>query len=304
MRSAAFFRKSPDRRVTPVRSVSRPGLPASVCCLLFLPVLSTLLGTLAAAQTPLAVPSNFPASRSTTGGLPVYPATQPAGQVGTPSSNQPARHRAEVHLQDGLLTVTAVDASLNGILREIARQTGMKISGGVHEDRVFGSYGPADPSAVLSTLLEGTGSNVLLVSTAADQPTQLILSPRLGGASPPSQFASQRASNDDDPESFAPFAQQPAFGAPVPAQSLTGRPTPPPGQNLTPALPSPTSNNSDSQAIVFPSVNATTTPATATTSSDTTQEAPGGVKTPQQIFEQLQKLRQQQEQTQGVPVQQ
>lgn len=243
-------------------------------------------------------------------GLPATHTTQTTG-FETPAraatSSQGSTHRAEVHYANGLLTVTARDSSLNAILREIAQQTGMKISGGVRDDRVFGTYGPDQPSAVLSTLLDGSGSNMLLVNNIANTPAQLILSPRVGGPTPPSEFAANRQQQDQDNEDGAPV--QPRFGAQGPPPGIRVGDGPgnqlnaQPGANLSPGNLSPsispsTTNNSDSQAVVFPPVSATTTPATATTSSDVTQEAPGGVKTPQQIFEQLQRMRQQQEQTQ------
>lgn len=229
------------------------------------------------------------------------PATSATGMEAPAHANSQggtaAVHRAEVRYSNGLLTVTARDASLNGILRQISQQTGMKISGGVRDDRVFGTYGPDRPSAVLTTLLDGSGSNMLLVNNAANEPAQLILSPRVGGPTPPNQFTDGRQQDPDADDSVAPVARFGAQGAP-PLPPPSGRPNVQPGVNLNPSISTPTSNNSDSQAVVFPPISATTTPATGTTSSDVTQEAPSGVKTPQQIFEQLQRLRQQQEQTQ------
>jgi hypothetical protein len=83
------------------------------------------------------------------------------------------------------LAVQADDSSLNLILRQIASLTGMKITGGVAEERVFGNYGPAKPSAVISALLDGTGSDMVLRQDAHATITELILIPRGGGAVPP-----------------------------------------------------------------------------------------------------------------------
>ncbi len=133
------------------------------------------------------------------------PATAPTGTVpvqGTPASalapisaSAPARnrtgagsHRASVSCAGGLLTVHADNASLNGILRGVARCSGMQITGTVPDQRVFGDYGPEAPATVLETLLDGTGTNVFLRETAQNQPAQLILTPRTGGASPPAAF--------------------------------------------------------------------------------------------------------------------
>ncbi len=238
-------------------------------------------------------------AQTTSSALPPAASTGVQTRVVPGAQGAVAARRAEVQYANGLLTVTARDASLNSVLRQISQQTGMKISGGVRDDRVFGTYGPDHPAAVLSTLLDGSGSNVLLINNAANEPAQLVLSPRTGGPTPPSQFAAGRQP-DQDADDNASQAPPPSggFGGGNPQGAPGARPSVQSGINLNPSLSSPTSNNSDSQTVVFPPINATTTPATATTSSDVTQEAPSGVKTPQQIFEQLQKLRQQQEQTQ------
>jgi hypothetical protein len=85
----------------------------------------------------------------------------------------------------GLLTVRAEDSSLNLILRQIARLTGMTITGGVADQRVFGDYGPSKPSEILSTLLDGSDSNVVLRGGPHAAIVELILSPRHGGPVPP-----------------------------------------------------------------------------------------------------------------------
>ena len=266
-------------------------MSVAACTIRFaLPVLAVGLCGAASGQT---------GSQGMPAGLPPTSATgaQTPGHAGERNAGAPAK-RSEVRYSNGLLTVTARDASLNAILREISQQTGMKVSGGVRDDRVFGTYGPDRPASVLSTLLEGSGSNMLLVNDAADQPSQLILSPRVGGPTPPNQFAAGQQRDPDADDVAAPPVRFGAVQGVPPQMPLGGRPNVGPGINLNPSIGAPTSNNSDSQAVVFPPISATTTPATGTTSSDVTQEPPSGTKTPQQIFEQLQRLRQQQEQNQ------
>ena len=178
-------------------------------------------------------------------------------------SQQPPR-RAEVSFAQGQLAVKADNSSLNQILREIGRQTGIKITGGVSDERVFGKYGPSPTSEVLASLLEGTSSNLLLLHSDAASPGELILTPRQGGVTPPNPNApgfDDEGSGDDSPQ---PQVQEPTQQAPpVP---LTGYH----GSAANGGLP-------PSQA-----------PA-ATEAPD-----PNAVKTPQQIYEQLQRLRQQQ----------
>ncbi len=165
---------------------------------------------------------------------------------------------------DGQLAVDADNSSLNQILREIGRQTGIKITGGVAEERVFGKYGPSAPSAVLAALLDGTASNVLMLQSDAASPGELILTPRQGGVTPPNPNApgfDDEGSGDD--------AQQPQVQQPA-AQPVAAPPA-----NVPPA----SANNQPGAAP-------------ATTGDPATD--PNAVKTPQQIYEQLQRLRQQQ----------
>jgi hypothetical protein len=119
-------------------------------------------------------------------------ASSPAASPPAVSATAPAKaapQHASVVYSRGQLEVSANDSSLNQILRDIARETGMKITGGVTDERVFGKYGPAGASEVLSNLLDGTGSNMLLKETADKVPAELILSPRTGGPTPPNPNA-------------------------------------------------------------------------------------------------------------------
>jgi hypothetical protein len=126
--------------------------------------------------------------------------------VSTPSglANGPNKPKLSVDYVAGKLVVTATNASLNQILRQVSRSIGMKITGSVADERVYGQYGPSTPSIVLATLLDGTGINMLLVDDAKG-PTELILTPRHGGPTPPSPSAS-RPEPEEHP---APEAPQP-----------------------------------------------------------------------------------------------
>lgn len=201
-----------------------------------------------------AVSSTLPATQPTTPEPPTVPLT-PAQRPPRP---------AQVTFADGMLSISAENSSLNQILRQIASDTGLKITGGVRDERVFGQYGPAAPAEILSELLDGTGSNMILVQGDNDTLAELILTPRQGGPTPPNPnaaaFAQRREAED------APEAAQPA---------------PPPAPVIQPVTPP-------------------VTPAsTATSPANPSQpESPNGVKTPQQIYEQLQRLRSQQQQQQ------
>lgn len=177
-------------------------------------------------------------------------ATALQGQV-QQTTSAPPRQPAHVAYVNGQLTVTASNSSLNQILRDIAHETGMKITGGVTDERVFGQYGPAAPSNVLNALLDGTGSNMILVHATGATPAELVLTPRQGGVTPP------------NPNAFHEDAPPPRPQYPITPQR-EGNPSGEP-------------------------VNAEG------------GHSPNEVKTPQQIFEQLEQMRKQQQQQQSNP---
>jgi len=157
----------------------------------------SLLVTLASAAQSLGQPASK-VSPARTSQLPRTPTTvlpqQPASSSdcqtppcsatasAAPAASRP--HRATITFADGQLTVAANDSSLHQILRSISVSTGMTINGGVAEQRVFGTYGPADPSTILSTLLDGTGVNMLLRDGPNHVPAELTLTQRSGGPTP------------------------------------------------------------------------------------------------------------------------
>lgn len=251
------------------------------------------------------------------------PAQARPTSVGAASGALPnAGRRSEVRYAEGLLTVAANNASLNGLLREIAQRTGMRVSGTVREDRVFGTYGPADPSRVLSLLLDGTGSNVLLVQAPDDRPRELILTTRVGGATPPDPNAAAQAADDD--EANGNLDDNGAAPNPITRRGGPSRgmlPTNAPGYRPPVSVASPAANaegsvggvdrnpaaangspSSTEQPVVLPAIDATTPPATASsTPADNVDSTPKDAKSPQQIFEELQRLRQQQGQSGSEP---
>jgi len=220
---------------------------------------------MAGARWPYAqMPPGAPAAGQTkpSAAVSTLPAAQPTGSAAQTAPSAPvAPHHVEVIYADGRLTVEATNASLNEILREVSQKTGMKITGGVADDRVFGSYGPSSPSVVLDALLEGTGSNILLVDDAKGG-SELILSPRHGGATPPNPNAGQtNESEDTGGGGYVPPVRP--FQPPI----ANGRG---PGAGAPADLPAQGSNPG----------------------SDAGDS--GGAKTPQQIYEQLQQTMQQQ----------
>jgi hypothetical protein len=199
------------------------------------------------------------------------PATQPTTPEPPPVPLTPSQRppdRAQISYADGTLSISANNSSLNQILRQIGSDTGMKITGGVTDERVFGHYGPAAPAEILAELLDGTGSNMILVQRDADAPSELILTPRQGGLTPPNPNAHAFDARPERPE-------RPEPQEAVPPQAMQPEPAPAPnGPPVTPGA------NQGSPAGTAPA----------------NPESPNGVKTPQQIYEQLQRLRSQQQQ--------
>src|SRR5215469_3142291 len=209
---------------------------------------------------PNPAPSTLPSTPPTT----VPPISAPALPA-TPGQS-PAQ-RAQVSYVNGELTISASNSSLNQILRDISRLLGIKITGGVAEERVFGNYGPAPTNEVLRTLLDGTSSNMLYIQASGNNPSELILTTRTGGPTPPNPNAARFDDNADDEES-SPRPPYRPLQVPVSGQSQS---TPVPANAVPqPVNPQPTDNNSN----------------TAAPPSDSNQQqSPNGVKTPQQIYE-------------------
>jgi hypothetical protein len=171
----------------------------------------------------------------------------------------------------GKLEVNADDSSLNQILREIANQTGMTIRGRLAEERVFGRYGPAAPVEILLRLLDGTGCNVLLVTTPAGVPRELIVTPRQGGATPPSPSQAV-ASRAEPPRQVQ--ALSAALSRKTPGTALYGVGD---GRGNTSEMRSDSGEGGSENGVRSP------VPALP--------QSPNGVKTPQQIAEGLRELK-------------
>ena len=187
---------------------------------------------------------SLPATPPTALPGPGAPQTPGTPQTPTPAPDPP-RH-AEVIITHGLLQIRADNSSLNQILRSISHITGMKITGGVEEQRVFGSYGPATLSTILATLLDGTGANILLLGGNEGTPPELVLTSRTGGPEPPGPNSPAYAMYDDrsyHAHRVAPAATPPegaSSPAPAPAVSATAPATavpPPAGAPAKPLTP-------------------------------------------------------------------
>lgn len=288
------------------------------------------------------------ATAASTAQLPATPITtapNAAGQMTAPFAATPITeaptpaHRAEVTFANGQLTVRANDSSLHQILRAVSRQTGMKVTGGIADPRVFGDYGPATPSTVLATLIDGTGVNMLL-REGNGTPVELILTPRTGAASPPNFDASVQDPGDAPParpdrsnippplrsDRLANTADRVPQRSPNERDAASQTLQPAGTGSVPPSMPQPlnnvlgSENNTTPTASQLPTTDSVPldslpTPSTAvsgpgivdstnpppagsTTAPITTDAAsPNGVKTPEQIYQQLLLMQQRQNKT-------
>lgn len=212
--------------------------------------------------------------------LPATPPTVSQPPAATPVPAQPVAHRARVVYARGQLEIVADNSSLNQILRDIAQQTGMKITGGVADQRVFGKYGPGPPAAILASLLDGADSNMMLRESPAHAPEELVLSPRNGGPTPPSPSAF--AVDDEAASSSTQSPGQPAsIGQPAQASQPQAAPQ---TQDDLPGLVRPPG----AVPVYGPGAGSAAPP-----SVNSNPQSPNGVLTPQQIYQQMQQLQQQ-----------
>ena len=262
------------------------------------------------------LPATSPTSLPTPNAQPAPISAVPTAGASSALSTPP--HRATVTYAAGLLDVRADNSSLNQILRAIGNLTGMKITGGVADERVFGNYGPAEPSTILATLLDGTGSNMLLRESADNAPAELILTPRNGGPTPPNPNAPGFDDGTEVRENHDGFSGprqrgdlQSRFGGRGAPQTASQPQDTQPGSN-PPSIPQPLNNvngsptNTSPTAATLPvtdsvSTDSVSTPSTTPSTSgivDAPNPPPAGSttstpKTPEQIYQQLQQLQQQ-----------
>jgi hypothetical protein len=214
---------------------------------------------------------------------PVPAATQPQVQVPAyvPPPLRPAQMAAiapRISYQNGQLTVVAENTNLSDILNGIRAATGVKIetAGGAGSERVAAIIGPASVRDVLLTLLEGSRYDFILMGSLndPDRIERVVLTPKSNSAGlsasnapRPAAPAAEEAvpeeneTDSDDNAGFAPAAAQPG-----PPQG-----PPQPGAATNPAQPA------------------------------TQPDAQQGVKTPDQLLQDLRNMQQQQQQQQTQP---
>jgi len=155
---------------------------------------------------PTAPPPTSPAAAAPDPPPPIWPANQPPNQ-------------AKVSWDSRGLEIDAFNSSLDQILQQVAADTGAKLEGlsgdqrvedqSIHDQRIFGTYGPGPARDVLTKLLDGFGYNVLIVGGRnADAPLKVVF---LASSPAGSQVASNnqnRSNPEDDDAEPLPEAQR------------------------------------------------------------------------------------------------
>jgi hypothetical protein len=134
------------------------------------------------------------------------PVAQPTPPAVEPNMLQQPASPATVKSANNELTVTAHNSSLSQILHLVSSQTGMKLDGMSTDERVFGSFGPAAPREVITSLLNGTSYNLIMVGDLPNgAPRELLLSRRSGGpaSSSPSVASNGSPNPNGNPDANA-----------------------------------------------------------------------------------------------------
>lgn len=127
---------------------------------------------------------------------PTKPTVIPARVI--PPAEQAAKP-ATILYNQGELSVDAQNSSLRQILSQIAAQTGLRVEGLTQDERIYGKYGPGPLTSTVSSLLDGSGYNYVIIGDiASHSPVSLVLTPRSNApsqqpsATPPPATASNQ----------------------------------------------------------------------------------------------------------------
>jgi hypothetical protein len=232
----------------------------------------------------------------------VEPTPAPAPPAPPPTLEQMPAQPPQVSYLNGQLTIISRNSTLADILHSVARITGAAIDlpPGAGFERVAGRMGPGPARNVLAELLNGSRYDYVMVASTTNPGglRHVILTPKAAGGEGPSsppvatyqppQPEPQVMSNEQEmpPDAGADESEIPPEQTPADDQAGQQPPQAPPGeaypQAYTPGTPQP--------GTVPPGA-----------------QQPAGVKTPEQLLQELQRmqqLQQQQQQQQQQPQQQ
>lgn len=201
------------------------------------------------------------------------PVTPPSPPAPPPTLEQLPAQPPQVSYLNGQLTIISRNSTLGDILHAVARQTGadIELPPGAGAERVAGRMGPGPARDVLAELLNGSRYDYVMVASAANPGSlqHVMLTPKTSGAgsspqpAPAAAYQPQAAPSENDMPPEATADQQEI----APDDSTPDQP---------PSAPPPEINDEDNaQSAGQPTT---------------------GVKTPQQLLQELQRMQQQQQQ--------
>jgi AMIN domain len=174
--------------------------------------------------------SPTPAVTRTAAAIPAPPVAPVPTVVAPPPPPPPPQPKMRVAFRNGQLSIWADHASLAEVLREVHRLTGAAITipPGADQQPIFADLGPGSPRQVLTSLLNGSPYNVILVGSGRDlsQITSVILSPRGSeGVDMPANYS---------PAAVAQTPPEPASEIPPPPEDNSQPEPPPPDTDAPP----------------------------------------------------------------------
>ena len=206
----------------------------------------------------------------------------PQAPAPPPTLEQSPPTPAQVTYSNGQLTILAQNATLSQVLRSVQSLTGASIDmpAGTSSERVVGQLGPGQPRDVLNSLLNGSKFNYIILGVNGNPGAVqkvILTTPKPAtpvntaqNNNPPPPDESQDEDNYGEPE------PQPQPAQPVPPQ-FRHRP------NMPGRMPETFNQPQPPQPQPVP---------TPDTSNESTQP---GVKTPEQLLQELQQMQQQQQ---------
>jgi hypothetical protein len=207
---------------------------------------------------------------------PEPPVVQPPPPPPTPEQMAPVA--PTVTYQGGQLSIQSNNATLAQVLRSVQAKTGASfdIPASANSDRVVAQLGPGQPRDVLATLLNGSKFNYIIMGspTQPGSVQKLILMPRQN--TPITNTAQNRPAPQPQPEPQADDDYSPPDSTPV--EDNTANQAQPPGgyrPGFTPNMPNQPGENQPEP--------------------DNNGQPQQGVKTPEQLLQELQRMQQQQQ---------
>jgi hypothetical protein len=211
----------------------------------------------------------------------------------------------QVTFEGGQLTISAPNSTLADILSAVRARIGTKVEfpSSASQERVALQLGPGAPRDVLAQLLHGSPFDYILLGSEKDpnEVTQVVLTRREGGApaaaaagNRPNQAPAQPEPADEDAENET--SSQPAQAQPQPlAQPTPGQTVP--GQPAQQPLAGPASMQQAPEQNAPGQANAPTAPPNGGINGPA--PLPGqdnGVRTPEQLLQQLQQMQREEQQ--------